>query len=54
MTLPPILDPFARGAAATVMTRMALEWLIDEPTFEALFQQGDRGPIYAGIDETPR
>ena len=39
VTLPAILDPFARGAAATVMTRMALEWLIDEPTFEALFQQ---------------
>ena len=39
MTLPAILDPFAQGAAATVMTRMALEWLIDEPTFEALFQQ---------------
>jgi IS4 transposase len=39
VTLPAILDPFAQGAAATVMTRMALEWLIDEPTFEALFQQ---------------
>ena len=39
MTLPAILDPFANGAAATVMTRMATEWLIDEPTLEALFQQ---------------
>ena len=39
MTLPAILDPFAKGAAATVMTRMATEWLIDEPTLEALFQQ---------------
>src|SRR5512135_3935272 len=39
VTLPAILDPFAKGAAATVMTRMALEWLIDEPTFETLFQQ---------------
>ena len=34
-----LLDPFARGAAATVMTPMAREWLIDEPTFEALSQQ---------------
>ena len=39
MTLPAILDPFAKGAAATVMTRMATEWLIDEPTLEVLFQQ---------------
>ncbi len=39
MTLPAILDPFAKGAAATVMTRMATEWLIDEPTLEALFPQ---------------
>jgi IS4 transposase len=39
VTLPAILDPFAKGAAATVMTRMATEWLIDEPTLEALFQQ---------------
>jgi hypothetical protein len=38
VTLPAILDPFAKGAAATVMTRMALEWLIDEPTIETLFQ----------------
>ena len=39
MTLPAILDPFAKGAAATVMTRMATEWLLDEPAFEALFEQ---------------
>ncbi|HSB72813.1 MAG TPA: hypothetical protein VLT62_26105 [Candidatus Methylomirabilis sp.] len=39
MTLPAILNPFVKGAAATVMTRMATEWLIDEPTLEALFEQ---------------
>src|SRR3954452_20512272 len=38
MTLPAILDPFAREAAATVMTRMALEWLIDEAALEQLFE----------------
>lgn len=38
MTLPAILDPFARGAAATVMTRMALEWLIDDSALERLFE----------------
>jgi IS4 transposase len=39
VTLPAILNPFVKGAAATVMTRMATEWLIDEPTLEALFEQ---------------
>jgi IS4 transposase len=39
MTLPAILDPFARGAAATVMTRMALEWLIDDSALERLFEE---------------
>ena len=39
MTLPAILNPFVKGAAATVMTRRATEWLIDEPTLEALFEQ---------------
>lgn len=38
MTLPAILDPFAKGAAATVMTRMALEWLIDDAALERLFE----------------
>ena len=38
MTLPAILDPFARGAAATVMTRMALEWLIDDTALDQLFE----------------
>jgi IS4 transposase len=39
MILPAILDPFARGAAATVMVRMALEWLIDEATLNRLFDR---------------
>lgn len=38
MTLPAILDPFAKGAAATVMTRMALEWLIDDTALDQLFE----------------
>jgi IS4 transposase len=38
MTLPAILDPFANGAAATVMTRMALEWLIDDAALDQLFE----------------
>ena len=37
MTLPAILDPFAKGAAATVMVRMALEWLIDHDALDHLF-----------------
>jgi hypothetical protein len=32
MVLPAILDPFAKGAAPTVMTRLALDWMIP-PTF---------------------
>lgn len=38
MTLPAIFDPFAEGAAATVMTRMALEWLIDDDDLDQLFE----------------
>jgi IS4 transposase len=38
MTLPAILDPFAKGAAATVMTRMALEWLVDDAALDQLFE----------------
>ena len=38
MTLPAILDPFAEGAAATVMVRMALEWLIDQDALDHLFE----------------
>src|SRR3954447_6780846 len=38
MTLPAIFDPFAKGAAATVMTRMALEWLVDDAALDQLFE----------------
>jgi hypothetical protein len=37
--LPAILDPFAAGAASTVMTRIALDWLIDETSLDPLFDQ---------------
>jgi IS4 transposase len=38
MILPAIFDPFAKGAAATVMTRMALEWLVDDADLDQLFE----------------
>ncbi len=38
MTLPAIFDPFAKAAAATVMTRMALEWLIDDAAVDQRFE----------------
>jgi IS4 transposase len=37
--LPAILDPFAKGAAPAVMTRVALDWIIDEPVLNQLFQE---------------
>ena len=37
--LPAILDPFAQGAAPAVMTRIALDWIIDEPTLNQLFEE---------------
>jgi IS4 transposase len=37
--LPAILDPFARGAAPAVMTRIALDWIIEEPTLNRLFEE---------------
>jgi IS4 transposase len=37
--LPAILDPFAEGAAPAVMTRLALDWIIDEPVLNQLFEQ---------------
>jgi hypothetical protein len=36
--LPAILDPFAAGAAPAVMTRIALDWIIDEPVLNQLFE----------------
>ena len=37
--LPAILDPFAEGAAPAVMMRIALDWIIDEPVLDRLFQE---------------
>jgi IS4 transposase len=37
--LPAILDPFARGAAPAVMTRIALDWIIDEPVLNRIFDE---------------
>ena len=37
--IPAILDPFAKGAAPAVMTRIALDWIIDEPALNQLFQE---------------
>jgi hypothetical protein len=37
MILPAILDPFAEGAAPAVMTRIALDWIIEGTSLELLF-----------------
>jgi IS4 transposase len=37
--LPAILNPFAEGAAPAVMTRLALDWILDEPTLNQLFEE---------------
>ena len=37
--LPAILDPFAEGAAPAVMIRIALDWIIDVPVLDRLFQE---------------
>lgn len=39
MVLPAILDPFVEGAASTVMTRIALDWIIDETSLDRLFDE---------------
>lgn len=39
MVLPAILDPFAEEAAATVMTRLVLDWIIDETALDELFDE---------------
>ena len=42
--LPAILDPFARGAAPAVMTRIALDWILDdEPALDRLFDESAEG-----------
>jgi hypothetical protein len=40
---PAILDPFAREAAPAVMTRIALDWIIDEPVLDRIFDEAARG-----------
>jgi IS4 transposase len=37
--LPAILNPFTEGAAPAVMTRLALDWIIDEPVLNQLFEE---------------
>jgi hypothetical protein len=39
MVLPAILNPFVEGAASTVMTRIALDWLIDETVLDQLLDE---------------
>jgi IS4 transposase len=37
--LPSILDPFAEGAAPAVIIRIALDWILDEPVLNQLFEE---------------
>jgi IS4 transposase len=39
VVLPAILNPFAEGAPAAVMTRIALDWIIDSTPFDQLFHE---------------
>ncbi len=39
MVLPAILDPFAEGAAPAVMTRIALDWMIEGTSIGAECQK---------------
>jgi hypothetical protein len=39
MILPAILNPFVEGASSTVMTRIALDWIIDATALNALFDE---------------
>src|SRR5262249_41430219 len=41
--LPAILDPFARDAAPAVMTRIALDWILDEPVLDRIFDEAAEG-----------
>jgi hypothetical protein len=41
--LPAILDPFAAGAPAAVMTRLALDWIIEGTTLDTLLQDVAEG-----------
>jgi IS4 transposase len=37
--VPTVLDPFAEGAAPAVILRIALDWIIDEPVLNQLFEE---------------
>jgi hypothetical protein len=39
MILPAILDPFAKGAAPAVMTRIALDWMIQRTSLDPLLEK---------------
>src|SRR3954469_6080688 len=43
MTLPAILDPFAQGAAPAVMTRLALDWMIEATSIDPILDEVARG-----------
>src|SRR4051794_19513060 len=43
MVLPAILNPFVEGAPAAVMTRIALDWIIDGTPLDRLFQEVAEG-----------
>ena len=39
MVLPAILNPYVEGAPAAVMTRIALDWILEGTSFEQIFEQ---------------
>ena len=39
MVLPAILNPFVKGAPAAVMTRIALDWIIEGTPLDELFDE---------------
>lgn len=43
MTLPTILDPFAEAAAPAVMTRIALDWIVEATDLDRLFAEMAEG-----------
>jgi hypothetical protein len=43
MVLPAILDPFAKGAAPAVMTRLALDWMIRPTSIDPLLEEVAQG-----------
>jgi hypothetical protein len=43
MVLPAILDPFGEGAAPAVMTRMALDWMIEETSINSILDEVAEG-----------